>query len=1114
MKFRTCHLFLVLLISSLYLISCEFSEQPKTLFKQLESAKTGIDFSNDLTFSQDFNIYRYRNFYNGGGVGVGDINNDGLPDLFFTSNMEKNRLYLNEGEFRFTDITDKAGVGGQRDWSTGVSMVDINGDGLLDIYVCNSGIVEGDDKRNELYINNGDSTFTESADEYGLDDPALSIHASFFDYDGDGDLDMYLVNNSFRAIGSFDQEQNTRNIRNEKGGDKLYRNDNGKFTDVSEEAGIYGSEIGFALGISAADVNRDGWVDMYISNDFFERDYLYINNQDGTFSEVLEQQMKSVSAAAMGADVADLNGDGFPEIFVTDMLPGVESRLKQVTTFDSWERYQQYISDGYYHQFTRNTLQLNNGNGTFSEVGRYAGVEATDWSWGANIADFDLDGRRDLFVANGIYRDLTNIDYLKRVSQEETVRMIVRDSTVDFGSLIDIIPSTPISNYAFRNQGNMKFADSTKKWGLDAPGFSNGSAYADLDNDGDLELVINNLNSKASIYQNMAVEEARNNNWLKIELEGQSPNTSAIGSQVTAWVNGNKWYVEQIPFRGFQSTVDQSLHIGLGNVEKLDSLVVRWPNGRFSKLSDVKVNRVFKLAQEDSKPKRKYSSLPGVQQQQEKLLEDITDELGLNWIHEESDFNDFNRDELLFHMRSTEGPPLCTVDADGDGLEDFYIGGARGQAGSLFTQNPDGTFATEEISLFREDANSEDTDCVWLDANGDGSMDLYVASGSNEFPPSSSALGDRLYINTGSGNFERSDLGVPSWRYKTTGTVSAADFDNDGDTDLFLGTRLQPFGIGLPVNGYILENDGNGKFTDITDEVAPQLSEMNMITDSQWADIDADGDMDLVVVGEWMPVTIFENRGNGKFEKKEDAMKNGNTSGWWNSVVLEDLDQDGDIDFIAGNHGENSRFQASEEYPVEMWVNDFDRNGSIEQVISTYKDGKRYPMAIRHDLLDRIPYLEDKYPDYQSFAGETITDIFTDEKLNQSHHVSAGQLSGVVGWNDGNGNFKVVSLPMSAQLTPIYGLLATDLTGDGINEVLMGGNLNNAKPEVGRYDAGYGVLLSLRRDSLVEIPATESGFSLDGQIRSIKSIDSEKFGKVILVARNDDSIRAFRVVND
>ncbi|MDX1586169.1 MAG: VCBS repeat-containing protein, partial [Balneolaceae bacterium] len=848
MIFPKCRFLYLLIGTFLFLNGCQTGPENDTLFSEIPSEVTGIDFSNDLSFSQDFNIYRYRNYYNGGGVGVGDFNNDGLPDLYFTSNQEENRLYLNEGDLRFTDITAKAGVAGQRAWSTGVSVVDINGDGYMDIYVCNSGTIEEDDKRNELFINNGDSTFTEKASEYGLDDPALSIHASFFDYDRDGDLDMYLVNNSFRAIGSFEQEENTRNVRNAQGGDKLYRNEGNRFVDVSEEAGIYGSEIGFGLGVSVADVNRDGWEDMYISNDFFERDYLYINNKDGTFKEVLEEQMKSVSAAAMGADVADLNGDGYPEIFVTDMLPDPESRLKQVTTFDDWQRYQKYVRDGYYHQFTRNTLQLNNGNGTFSEVGRYAGVEATDWSWGANIADFNLDGKRDLFVANGIYQDLTNIDYLQKVSQEETVRMIVSDSTVNFERLIDMIPSTPMSKYAFSNRGSMQFADSSKAWGLDRPGFSNGSAYADLDNDGDLELIINNLNSQASIYRNNFREQNRNGNWLKIALKGKTPNTFAVGSQVTIWAEGKQWYAEQIPIRGFQSTVDHRIHVGLGDVTSIDSLLVQWPDGAYSKLNDLETNRMIEINRDQVDVSE--SGNPGTaSSDNEKILEEVTEALNINWEHEESTYNDFNRDRLLFHMRSTEGPSLCIGDANGDGMEDFYAGGARGQSGALFFQNEDGTFRQLGLPVFSEDSGSEDIDCVWLDANGDDRMDLYVASGSNEFPPSSSALSDRLYLNDGKGEFTRAELGVPAWRYKTAGSVSAADFDGDGDTDLFLGVRLQPFGVGLPVNGYLLENDGRGNFSDITETAAPDLAGLGMITDSSWGDIDGDGDIDLVVAG-------------------------------------------------------------------------------------------------------------------------------------------------------------------------------------------------------------------------------------------------------------------------
>ncbi|MGD8426626.1 MAG: VCBS repeat-containing protein, partial [Balneolaceae bacterium] len=1083
------------------ILSCQNSDRQK-LFTKIPANETGVNFSNDLQFEQDFNIYRYRNFYNGGGVAIGDVNNDGLVDLFFTANMKKNRLYLNRGNFKFVDVTEKAQVGGKHAWTTGVSMVDVNGDGLLDIYVCNSGIVNGDDRRNELFINNGDTTFTEEAATYGIDDGALSIQGNFFDYDHDGDLDLYLVNNSYRAIGSFDQKKNTRLIRDDLGGDKLYRNDGNHFTDVSKEAGIYSSEIGFGLGASVSDVNRDGWPDLYVSNDFFERDYLYLNNRDGTFREVLEQQMKSISAAAMGGDAADMNGDGYPEIFVTDMLPRDEKRLKRVTTFDSWERYKEYVKDGYFHQFTRNTLQLNNGNGSFSEVSRYAGVDATDWSWGANLVDLNLDGRRDIFVANGMYQDITDLDYLQEVSQQDMVKRIVRDSTINFKKLIDIIPSNPISDYAFYNSGEMRFADSTASWGLDYPGFSNGSAYGDLDNDGDPDLVINNLNEKASIYKNNATTLHPDRHWLRIDLEGKEVNTDAIGTEVTAWAEGRQWYAEQFPIRGFQSAVDHRLLFGFGDVETIDSLIVNWNNGGVTKKRDVKTNQELILdegqAQSEGIPKA-----PDLKKLSYKFR-DITSQLGVRWSHKEDSFNDFKRDHLLYQMRSTEGPPVCTSDINNDNLEDFYVGGAKGQPGVLFVQQPGGIFSRQEVAAFQKDASSEDIDCTWFDANGDGNQDLYVASGGNEFPSSSSALADRLYFQKSGGGFQSSELGFSNWKYKTAGSVSAADFDGDGDIDLFLGIRLQPFAVGMPVDSYILQNDGDGHFTDVTEDVAPELKEIGMVTDSRWGDIDEDGDMDLLVSGEWMPLTIFENDG-GKFTRKTLE----NTAGWWHSLLLEDLDGDGDLDILAGNHGLNSRFKASHEYPIELWVNDFDNNGTIDPIITNYKDGSSYPVALRHDLIEQLPYLENKYPTYKSYAGKTIRDIFPPQKLDQSYHNSVTQLASVVGWNDGTGTFRIQELPMKAQLTTIYGLCSTDLNGDGRKELLMGGNLYNTDPEVGRYDAGYGTVLGIKDDSLITLPAQRHGLRVDGQIRAIKSINIDGIGKVILVARNNDSIRLF-----
>lgn len=1085
---------------------CNFlgTKQESTLFKKLPASVTGIDFQNKLTFSQNFNIYRYRNFYNGGGVAVGDINNDGLLDLFFTSNMQDNALYINKGGFKFEDISQKAGITGKRAWSTGVSMADVNGDGLLDIYVCNSGIVEEDDQRNELYINNGDSTFTEKAAEYGIDDNALSIHGNFFDYDRDGDLDLYLVNNSYRAIGSFDQEKNTRNVRDPKGGDKLYRNDGGHFTDVSAEAGIYGSEIGFGLGVSVEDVNRDGWPDMYVSNDFFERDYLYLNNQDGTFREVLEEQVNSTSAAAMGGDIADLNGDGYPEIFVTDMLPEKEERLKRVTTFDSWDRYRQYVRDGYFHQFTRNTLQLNNGDGTFSEVGRYAGVEATDWSWGANIADFNLDGRRDIFIANGMLQDITDLDYLQNISREEMVKKIVRDSTVDFKRLIDIIPSNPISNYAFSNNGRMQFADSTKKWGLDRPQFSNGSAYGDLDNDGDPDLIINNLNSTPSVYENRATEQSSGRHWLRLKLQGEGTNTYAIGTQVTAWAEGQRWYAGQFPIRGFQSTSDHRIILGLGETQMLDSLIVDWFNGGATKLTNVKADQELTLKDEASGQNETTDPASEVMAFS---FEDITNVIGVNWKHTENVFNDFKRDQLNYHMRSTEGPPVCIADVDGNATEDFYVGGAKGQAGALFLQTAEGLFERKEIPIFQEDAQSEDMACTWLDANGDGSLDLYVASGGNEFPASSSRLADRLYLQN-EDSFSRAKMGFSDWRYKTAGTVNAVDYDLDGDQDLFLGARLKPFAVGVSVGGYILQNDGQGNFTDVTDKVAPGLQQIGMLTDSEWGDIDGDGDPDLVVVGEWMSPTVFENEEGVFFNKTEEYGLNQST-GWWKSIELEDLDGDDDLDFVVGNLGLNSRFEASQEMPLELWVNDFDENGTLDPIISMYKNQNRYPVALRHDLQKQLPFIGSKFPTYESYAGQPLDKIIPDSKRKEGERKSITQLASIIGLNEG-GTFEIKELPWRAQLSPIYGIHVQDLDADGNKELITGGNLHNVDPEVGRYDASYGSVMRFQEDSLTMLPANKNGFRIEGEIREIKEITVKGIGKVLLVARNDDSIKFFK----
>ncbi|MCO6489669.1 MAG: VCBS repeat-containing protein [Phaeodactylibacter sp.] len=1074
------------------------------LFTLLPGEETGVGFVNQLDYGQDFNIFSYRNFYNGGGVALGDINNDGLVDIYMTANMKPNRLYLNQGDWKFEDITETAGVGGQRAWSTGVSMVDINGDGWLDIYVCNSGDVEGDNKQNELFINQKNGTFTEEAEAYGLADRGYSTHAAFFDYDKDGDLDCYLLNNSYQAIGSFNLRKNERPVRDPVGGDKLYRNDDGQFVDVSEQAGIYGSVIGFGLGVTVGDINRDGWQDIYVSNDFFERDYLYINNQDGTFREVLEQEMRSISAASMGADMADFNNDGYPDIFVTEMLPGDDARLKTKTTFENWDRYQYNLRHGYYHQFTRNMLHLNNANGTFSEIGRLAGVHATDWSWGALIADYDNDGKKDLFVANGIFQDLTDQDYIQFFSNEEVIKSIVRKEGVDFKKLIDAIPSNRIPNYLFVNQGDFQFVNKAEEWGLATPSHSNGAAYGDLDNDGDLDLVVNNVNMEAFLYRNEA-SALLPNQYLQLELKGVGKNPFALGAKMTVRHQGQTLYLEQMPMRGFESTVDYRPHFGLGDARVVDSLIVEWPDGSKTVRTQVAAGQLLRLSQEEANvPAGGAGAEAGPP-----LFQEVANSGGLPFRHQENDFVDFDRDRLLYHMRSTEGPKLAIGDVDGDGREDVYACGAKGQAGQLYLQQPNGRFLPSNESLFAQDAGSEDVDALFFDADNDNDLDLYVASGGSEFASTALALLDRLYFNDGQGHFAKSPQTLPAGRPESTGCVAAADFDKDGDQDLFVGLRQRPFLYGVPVNGYLLQNDGQGKFSEVSSQRAPALKELGLITDALWLDFDRDGDEDLIVVGEWMPVEVFRNEG-GQLEKVTGAAGLADTNGWWNTISVADVDNDGDQDLIIGNHGWNSRFKASREQPVSMVVNDFDQNGTAEQIISVYNGGKSYPVVLRHNLIQQLPGLKKKYLRYESYKNQTVEDIFSPEQLENAIRLEAYVMASSLGINNGDGTFELRPLPAEAQFSPVYAVQTGDFDGDRKPDIVLGGNLYEVKPEVGRYDASYG--LFLRGDgagNFRPVRAAQSGLVLDGQVRDIRSLRiGEK--ELLLVARNNASLQVYQ----
>jgi hypothetical protein len=1075
-------------------------------FLLIDPQTAGVDFVNQLKPTESFNTYTFRNFYNGAGVGLGDINNDGLIDIYFCGNTQRNELYLNIGDFKFQNITTKAGVGCERVWSTGVCVVDVNADGWLDIYVSKSGPLEGSNRHNELFINNGDLTFSEQSEKYGLNVTGLSVQAAFFDYDRDGDLDCYLLNNSIRSVENFLPREGLRKVPDPDGANLLLRNDEMQFIDVTSEAGIYNSNIGFGLGVAIADINRDNWPDLYISNDFFERDYLYINCRDGTFKESLVEQINEISMGAMGADIADINNDGYVDIYVTEMTPEDHARQKTKTVFQSWSNYQKNYLQGYYHQFPRNTLQVNNRNNSFSEIGRYAGVHFTDWSWGALIFDMDHDGYKDIFVANGIPKDLLDRDYLEFYVNPRNVQNLLSESDTGIISLIDKIPSEKVSNYAFINNQNLGFENQSESFGLSTPSFSNGSAYGDLDNDGDLDLVVNNINMRPFIFRNDCMKQITSN-FITINLKGGGKNRQAIGAKATIYCKGDVFFQELFPFRGFMSTVDGRLNFGVGKHAIIDSLEITWPDGTFTIMKNLSANQFLSFDQRTADKDDRYVA----ETSPKTLLVSVSNEKLPRPKHKENPFSDFDRHQLLFHMRSNEGPKVCVGDINNDGLDDFYVCGAKDYAGQLFVQNDTG-FASSNQSLLEYEKLSEETDCVFFDADNDGDQDLYVASGSLEYPSSSSALIDKLYINDGNGSFTKSKQILPSFIFESTSCVRPADLDLDGDLDLFVGSRLKPFSYGIAPQSYILLNDGRGNFTDNTSSIAQHLNKLGHVTDASWSDVDLYGDNDLVIVGEWMPITLLINE-NGKLQLPIDSTGLEKSHGWWKAIKSVDLDNDGDIDFIVGNHGSNSILKADKGHPIKMYVNDFDRNGSIEQIITTFQQDAYYPLAMKSDLIKQIPSLSLKIPTFERYKNMTLDSIFDQNSIARSIRYLSYKMESSVLINLGNGRFELASLPQSAQFSPVHAILIKDFNRDGLMDVILGGNQLKAKPEVGIYNASYGLLLEgIGNRQFKTLAPHESGINICGEVRDFEILRFQG-EEILLVARNNEEIEYFKALN-
>jgi hypothetical protein len=1072
---------------SAFLLACAEHKEYK-LFDEV-SHESGIFFENKLSFTDQFNPYTYRNFYNGAGVAIGDINNDGLLDIYFAGNQVDNKLYLNQGNFKFIDVTVSAGVACHNVWSTGVSFADINADGYLDLYVCKSGPPGMPNRHNELFINNGDLTFTERAKEYGLDVTGLSVQATFFDYDKDDDLDCYLLTNSFKSIGNFDFVPDQRQIPDPYGGNRFFINDNGKFKDHTQEAGIYSSSIGFGLGVTLGDFNQDSWIDIFVSNDFFERDYLYINDNNGRFVESLTKYFESVSMGSMGADMADLDGDGIGELFVTEMLPDLLSRRKNKMMFESWDRYQLAVKQGYHHQFARNVLQKQLTNEAYAEVGRFAGVSASDWSWGALLFDMDNDGLRDIFIATGIRKDLLDRDYLSYTASEQNIRQLVRTDSHTITKLINEMPTSVFSNYSFRNFGNLTFKNMSMEWGLNNFAYSSGSAYGDLDNDGDLDLVINNLDAPAFVYENNTDTNAYKS--LTISFKSSTKNTKAIGATIKAYADGKLWVADNTPVKGYQSSVQPRITVGVGATQQMDSVRVFWPNGRTSTFANLPLNENIELS--DDSAVMSYTA--PIRQSLSFKLRKID---SFFFRHNGSDFVDFNRDRLLPMMYSNETPFLSKVDVDGNGVQEVYVGGGKDQSGEFISINNDlGKFKTNFVG---KDNLPEESEGVFFDVDKDGDSDFYFSSGGRLFPIISNAQRDVLFINIGDGTFKASPHRLPLPNFSTS-VAKPLDANKDGNLDLFVASRFDPFAYGRMSKSFLLINDGAGNFS-----IDDNWNVEGMITDAEVVDLNNDGWDDLVIVGDWMTVAFYENM-KGLFKDVSSVYNIPRLRGWWRSLESSDLNHDNRPDFVIANHGLNSFFRAKD----RIYVSDFDGNGSVEQIYCTNIDGKYYPIHDKDELLSQLPYLKKSLVYYKDYSNKSVDMIFTPEQMEQASVLEVDTLSSVMLLSSNSG-YSMFSLPSEAQYSPLYAILVEDLDDDGVLDIIAGGNQYGVKPQFGRLDASQGWFFKGKfKTSRFSL---ERGISLNvrGQIRDIETVNF-KNKKYLIFAKHDDMLEVFEVLH-